>query len=61
MNTSDAELGARAVIYFGGRARAAHILSCDDCRIDEAGEFVACPRCPGARHGQLQHLRARGA
>lgn len=59
--TTDAELGARAALYFGGRARAAHILTCDDCHVDDAGEFVACPRCPGGRDGNLHHLRARGA
>lgn len=47
----DAQLAHAAVVHFGGRARAAHILTCDECRHDDAGDFVACRRCPASAKG----------
>lgn len=35
-------------VYFGGRQRAEHIVTCDHCHHDDAGDFVACKACPSA-------------
>jgi hypothetical protein len=45
----DRQLANAAAVYFGGRRRAEHVLTCDDCHLDEAGKPVLCPRHPDRR------------
>ena len=46
---TDAELADAAARHFGGRARAEHWLTCEDCRVDDAGKPVLCPTHPARR------------
>jgi hypothetical protein len=43
---TDRQLIAAVELYFGGRDRAEHILTCDDCHDVEERPFAACGRCP---------------
>jgi hypothetical protein len=43
---SDQELANAAAIYFGGRARAEHWLSCSRCHSDDQGRPVLCTSHP---------------
>lgn len=44
----DRQLANAAAVYFGGRARAEHLLTCNRCHVD--GErLVTCPSHPDRR------------
>jgi hypothetical protein len=45
----DRQLANAAAVYFGGRHRAAHILTCDRCHVDDDGKHVLCPSHPDRR------------
>jgi hypothetical protein len=45
----DRQLADAAAVYFGGRRRAEHILTCDDCHLGEDGKPVQCLRHPDRR------------
>lgn len=46
---TDRQLVAAVELYFGGRRRAEHIVTCEDCHHDDdCGDFVACPTCPAS-------------
>lgn len=51
----DRQLANAAAVYFGGRARAAHVLTCDRCEYGAPGEW----RC--RRHPDRLPPRGRGA
>lgn len=42
----DHELANAAAVYFGGRARAEHVLTCSECYVDDNGRHHICPRHP---------------
>jgi hypothetical protein len=46
---NDRQLANAAAVYFGGRQRAAHVLTCDHCHVDDHGRHVLCPRHPDRR------------
>ena len=48
LGMTDEELLEAVVLHFGGRARAEHIVRCDDCHHDNQGDFIPCGRCPQA-------------
>jgi hypothetical protein len=47
---TDEQLANAAATYFGGRARALHVLECDRCEIAPGGQHVICPNHPDKRH-----------
>lgn len=54
---TDRQLLSAVEIHFGGRPRAEHILTCDDCGHDEHGDFRACPLCPVSARGIVPRRR----
>jgi hypothetical protein len=46
MRVSDEYLASLATSYFGGRARAAHVMACDSCHVADDGSHVICPTHP---------------
>ena len=45
----DRQLANAAAVYFGGRRRAEHLLTCDRCHTDDTGRLIVCPRHPDVR------------
>jgi hypothetical protein len=45
----DRQLANAAAVYFGGRHRAEHMLTCSDCHLDEHGKPIQCRRHPDRR------------
>jgi hypothetical protein len=45
----DRQLANAAAVYFGGRRRAEHVLTCESCRIGDDARPVLCPQHPDRR------------
>jgi hypothetical protein len=42
----DRQLANAAAVYFGGRRRAEHVLTCDQCHVGDDGRPFLCLRHP---------------
>lgn len=57
----DRELANAAAVYFGGRARAAHLLTCARCDVDDQGKPTPCPTAPRPTRATTRDLQERKA
>lgn len=54
------QLANAAAVYFGGWRNAEHVVTCERCKHDEHGQFVACPAHPARRSDRRPASAPRG-